>query len=127
MSANTKISSYKDLEIWQLAVNLTTKVYKLTSSFPSEEKYGLIAQIRDAAVSIAANIAESFGRYHYKDKANFIYNTRGSLLETESHLLISQALGFIQKKDNNLFDELTQDITRLGVKINNYRNKLVAV
>lgn len=124
MAAQGKINSYKDLEIWQLAVQLIVKIYKLLRTFPPDERFGIIAQIKDAVVSIASNIAESFGRFHYKDKINFLYHARGSLLETESHLLISESLGFITNKNRALFEEILQDITRLGIKINNYRSKI---
>jgi four helix bundle protein len=119
-----KIKSYKDLEIWQLAVKLIVKVYRLLKAFPLEEKFGIIAQIKDAVVSVAANIAESFGRFHYKDKIKFLYNARGSLLEVDSHLSVSKELGFITDKNRELYDEILQDIIRLGVKINNYRTKI---
>lgn len=120
----TKIRSYKDLEIWQLAVQLIVKVYKLLQTFPTDEKFGLVAQIRDAVVSVASNIAESFGRFHYKDKTNFLYNARGSLFEVDSHLAVADALGFISLKNRPLYEEIARDIIRLGVKINNYRARI---
>ena len=92
-----KVKSYKDLEIWQLARELIKKVYKLLETFPKEEKYGIVSQTKDSVVSIAGNTAESYGRFHYKDKIKFIYNSRGSLFETESHLLISKTLNFVNK------------------------------
>lgn len=119
----TAIRTYKDLEIWQLSVDLTVKVYKLIETFPKEEKYSLTAQIKDAVVSVSSNIAESFGRYHTKDKINFIYNARGSLFEVESELAVAIALGFINN-NNELYKEIAKDITRLSVKINNYRSVL---
>lgn len=120
----TKIRSYKDLEIWQLAVQLIISVYKLLKTFPTNERFGLIAQIKDAVVSVASNIAESFGRFHYKDKINFLYNARGSLVEVDSHLAVAEALGFINTKNRPLYDEITRAIIRLGVKINNYRTRI---
>jgi four helix bundle protein len=59
------IKNFEDLEVWQLAKALTVKIYRLTAKFPSEEKYGLSSQLRSAAVSVGANIAEGFGRYHF--------------------------------------------------------------
>jgi len=96
------IRNYKDLEIWQLAVKLVIKVYKLLQAFPKEEKFGIVAQTKDSVVSVAANIAEGFGRYHFKDRIRFLYNSRGSLLETESRLIISKHLGFINKNNELL-------------------------
>lgn len=119
-----KVKSYKDLEIWQLAVKLIVKVYRLLETFPRDERFGLVAQIKAAVVSIAANIAESFGRFHYKDKINFLYNARGSLFEVDSHLTAAEALGFIGNKNRKLYKEILQEIAKLGVKINNYRAKI---
>ena len=115
-----KINSYQDLEIWQLAVKLIQKVYQLLSAFPKEEKYGIVAQSKDSVVSIASNIAEAYGRYHYKDRIKFLYNSRGSLTETESHLIISKKLSFIDNNNQRLYDEILKDIKNLGIKINNY-------
>lgn len=117
-----KITSFKDLEIWQLASELCVKVYALLKDFPKDETYGLISQTKDAVISVGANIAESYGRFHYKDKIKFIYNSRGSLLEVESHLLIAQKLGMV--RNTTLFDEIGKDITRLSIKLNNYRTAI---
>ena len=115
-----EIRSYKDLEIWQLAVALIVKVYKLLATFPAEEKFGIVSQAKDSVVSIAGNIAEGFGRFYFKDKVVFYYHSRASLFETESHLLTSEKLGFINENNKNLFREILKDIQNLGVKINNY-------
>lgn len=120
----SKVRSFRDLEIWQLAVALAVKVYKLLKTFPQEEKYGIVAQSKDSVVSVSGNIAESFGRFHYKDKIKFLYNSRGSLFETESHLRASQSLSFISKDNASIYNEILTDINRLGVKINNYIDSL---
>lgn len=114
------IKDFTDLEIWQLAKQLVIKIYRLLKTFPQEEKFGIVAQIKDAGVSIAANIAEGFGRFHFKDRIKFYFNSRGSLLEVKSHLLISEALGFINQDNRQLYEEITNEIETLGVKINNY-------
>lgn len=119
-----KIKSFKDLEIWQLAKELVIKVYKLAKTFPSEEKYTLVPQIHDAVISVAGNIAEGFGRYHFKDNIKFQLNARASLNETESHLLVSESLGYIKTDNQELFNEILKDIAKLGVKINNYISSL---
>ena len=119
-----KIRDYKDLEIWQLAVKIIVKVYRLLRTYPKDEKYGIIAQVKDAVVSIASNIAESYGRFHYKDRIKFLYNARGSLLETENHLLISRELGFVNKTNHDLQPEILHDLTNLSVKLNNYINTI---
>jgi four helix bundle protein len=116
------VKNYKDLEVWQKAVDLAVKIYKLLEDFPAEEKYGISAQIKNSSVSIAANITEGCGRFHFKDKVKFFYNSRGSLLETESHLLISEKLGFFSKKNNSLLQQVLYDIKILSIKINNFIN-----
>lgn len=115
-----KIKSFKDLEIWQLACQLAKKIYELTKTFPMEERFVLVAQLHDAIISVSGNIAEGFGRYHFRDNIKFQYNARASLSEVESHLLVGQKLGYVNSKNEPLFQEILSDITRLGVKINNY-------
>lgn len=92
-------------------------MYTLTASLPQSETFGLTAQIRRAALSVPANIAEGFGRYHYMDKAKFYLNARGSLYELRSHLLIAQELRYL-KRSRPVFDVLTL-IDNLGLKLNN--------
>lgn len=115
------VSSFEDLEIWQLAEKLAIKIYELTTKFPSSEKFGLVSLLRAAVVSIAANIAEGFGRYHLKDKINFFYNARGSLLELKSHLLIAKDVGLVNKEDSQ---EILEEIKNLGIKLNNFISAL---
>lgn len=112
-----RINSVQDLEIYRLANGLTVKVYKITSNFPSSEKFGIVDQLKRAVASIGANIAESFGRYHHKDKVNFLYHARGSLFETQHFLYLSKELNFIKEKELDVF---LKDIKNLGVKLNNY-------
>lgn len=116
------IRNFTDLEVWQLAKALIVKVYKLLATFPSVEKFGVIAQCKDCVCSVAANIAEGFGRFHFKERTHFYYNARGSLEETRNHLLISEALGFINASNRPLYEEILRDIDRLAVKLNNFIN-----
>lgn len=111
------IRDFTDLEIYHLAEEITIEIYKLTQSFPAQEKFGLISQIRRAIISVGANIAEGYGRFHYKDKTQFLYNARGSLLETKHFLILSCELKFIKKET---FEDLLKKIERLSVKLNNY-------
>lgn len=108
---------FSSLEIYQLAEDLVVDVYKLSKAFPKEELFGITSQLRRAAISIPLNIAEGYGRYHFKDKALFIYNSRGSLLEVKSIILICFKLGLISKGDR---ENLITKIDKLGVKINNF-------
>ena len=111
-----EIRSFENLEVWQIAKELVVKVYELTAVFPKDEIFGITSQIKRASLSIPANIAEGFGRFHYLDKAKFYLNARGSLFELKSHLLIAIELKLL---DETITKQLIQDIDRLGVKINN--------
>lgn len=108
---------FENLEVWQLGKGVVEQVYNVTEAFPKEELYGLTSQIKRAALSIPANIAEGTGRYHYKDRINFYLASRGSLYELKSHLLIATELGFI---DRNLLQSVFDTIGKLGVKLNNF-------
>lgn len=70
-------------------------IYNISRSFPKYETYGLTSQIRRSAVSITANIAEGFSRYSFKDKIRFYYNSRGSISETQNHILIARSIKYI--------------------------------
>lgn len=87
------IRSYRDLIVWQQAMDLSVDVYKLTRSWPSDERFGLTAQARRATVSICANIAEGFGRESRASYTNFLRISQGSLKELETHLLIAERVG----------------------------------
>jgi four helix bundle protein len=110
------IKSFEDLEVWKKAKDLVLKTYKVTEDFPKDEIFGVTSQIKRAALSVPANIAEGFGRYHYLDKAKFYLNARGSLFELKSHMLITADLGFL---DGILAAQLIENIDQLGIKLNN--------
>lgn len=93
------IKHFTDLEVWQEAHKLTLLIYKLTGSFPSTEIYGLSSQIKRAVISIESCIAEGFYRFHYKDRINFYYDSRGSIGEVQSQLIDCKDLGFCNKND----------------------------
>jgi four helix bundle protein len=112
-----EVKSFENLEVWQIGRDLVTKVYAPTASLPQSEALGLIAQIKRAALSVPANIAEGFGRYHYMDKARFYLNARGSLYELKSHLLIARDLRYL-KQSQPVSDFLTL-VDNLSVKLNN--------
>ncbi len=75
------MKDFRDLEIYQMSLDIAKKIYVVTRSFPRDEIYGMRDQIRRAVASIGANIAEGFGRFHYKDKLIFFYNAQGSVYE----------------------------------------------
>lgn len=93
--ATDKITSFEQLHSWQKAADLAVAVYKITKNFPPAEKFALTDQVQRSAVSVSANIAEGFGRIGKAEKLNFYNIAYGSLLETKSHLLIAQKLGYI--------------------------------
>ncbi|MFY9559954.1 MAG: four helix bundle protein [Terriglobales bacterium] len=87
--------NYRDLIAWQKAKALALEVYRCTRSFPKDEMYGLISQMRRAAVSVPSNIAEGKGRHSHKELVQFLYRARGSLLELETQLSIAHELEYI--------------------------------
>ena len=97
-----KIKSFTDLYAWQEAHKLVLIIYKMTKSFPKEETFGLISQMRRAAISITSNIAEGFSRNTSKDKYQFYSMAAGSLTELQNQLIASRDLGYLQ---NDTFQE----------------------
>jgi len=91
--------SYEDLLVWQKAHALVNTIYKITEKFPSTEKFTLVKQIRGSAISVPANIAEGFGRYHQKEKIQFYNIAVGSLNETENYLKTIKKTGLGETKD----------------------------
>jgi len=95
-----------NLEAYQSAQNLAVYVYKnVLNELPNEEKWGLISQIRRAAASIPANIAEGYGRYYYQETIRFCYIARGSLLELMSHLELSMKLGYLSNEALEIIEQ----------------------
>ena len=88
-----KVESYRDLLVWQQAVDLAVSIYDATRGWPREELYGLTSQVRRAAASIPANIAEGYGRETRPSYEHFLRVAQGSLKELETHLLIAQRIG----------------------------------
>ncbi len=84
-----KIQSYRDLKVWQAGIQLAKRCYQVTKGFPKEEMFGLTSQIRRAAVSIPANVAEGHGRESTGDYVHFLRIAQGSLKELETHLILS--------------------------------------
>jgi len=94
---NGKIESFTDLNVWKEGHILVVSVYKITKQFPPEEKYSLTDQMRRAAASVTANIAEGFGRHSYKEKLQFYYQAQGSLTELKNFILIAKDVGYLSK------------------------------
>jgi four helix bundle protein len=104
---------YTELEVWQEAIQLVVSVYQLTSVLPSTEQYGLRAQIRRAAVSIASNIAEGEGRRGRRDHSRFVLNARGSLYELQTQIVICQRLGYVGQAEMSAVFSHTEVVGRL--------------
>ena len=107
------MKSYKELEVWKQSVDLTTELYKLTSRFPDTERYGLTSQIRRAAVSVAANVAEGWGRWSTREYIQFLTVARGSLMELETHLIIACNLHFLNADELATVSKPVQDIEKM--------------
>jgi four helix bundle protein len=112
---------FKDLEVWRLSRLLCKEVYSLTAKFPDSERFGLINQLRRAAVSIASNIAEGSSRSSNKDFSRFLEIAIGSAYEIETQLLISSDLGFINEFD---LETLTTKLNTIVKMIVRFRSTL---
>ncbi len=108
-----KIESYKQLIIWQKAMDLVSAVYHLTDNFPKEEIYGLISQMRRSVVSIPSNIVEGSRRGSRKDFRNFLLTAFGSGSELETQIEISKRLPFGQNLDYSIADSLLGEVMRM--------------
>ena len=117
----TKPQNYKDLVVWQKGISLAKAVYQLTTQFPGEEKFGLIAQMRRAAISIPSNIAEGQARHTTGEFIQFISHAEGSTAELETQLILSIELGFTEAKSTKALFILLDDIRRM---LNGLRRKL---
>jgi four helix bundle protein len=107
------IENYKDLDVWKKAVALTTEIYAVTSRFPSTERYGLVSQIRRASTSIAANIAEGWGRGSRREYIQFLTVARGSLMELETHLIVACNLHFLDTEELVSAQAAMKDIEKM--------------
>ena len=96
---NTKIKTFTDLKVWQEGHKLVVLVYKITEKFPSRETFSITDQMRRAAASITANIAEGFGRQGYKEKLQFYFLSQGFLLELKNFILIARDVGYLSPED----------------------------
>jgi four helix bundle protein len=107
------VKHYRELEVWQFAMELAVKCYQATKGFPNEELFGLTNQIRRSAASIPANIAEGQGREHTKEFLNHLSIARGSLMELETHVMLSQRVGLLQQVELQTLLALTDRISRM--------------
>ena len=117
------ISTYRDLEVWQLAMELVEAVYRLAEDLPDTEKYGLKSQTQRCAVSIPSNIAEGFGRGSRIEYARFVTIARGSLMELETQLALMVRLHVVDREDVLPLWDKTQSIGKMLTRLRNSLSK----
>jgi len=113
--------SYRDLTVWQKAMDLSVEVYRLSASFPRDERFRLTSQVTRAAASVPANVAEGNARGTRKDYAHFVSIARGSLAETETFILLAVRLGYI---DNAQAAPVLALANEVGRMLNVLRSRL---
>jgi len=103
--------AFEDLKVWQKSVSMVEDIYKLSNTFPKDEKYGIVSQIRRSALSVSSNLAEGSGKMTTKDKANYTSIAFGSLMETMNLLIISKEVEFI---DATILDKFRTQIAEIA-------------
>lgn len=122
MQAATPVRSYRDLRVWQQAMDLVEATYRVTKRFPTGERYGLVTQLRRAGVSVASNIAEGHART-LPDYLRHLLISKGSLTEMETQFIVSTRLGFLTTADA---DALLQSCDQVGRMLGGLRKSLRA-
>jgi len=107
------MKTHKDLEVWKNSIELVTDVYSITASFPKEEQYGIISQMRRASVSVPSNIAEGFGRKSTGELKQFIGIAKRSLSELETLIIISANLNYIDKDRKLRLEKMITELFRI--------------
>lgn len=119
------LESYRDLKVWQKAMDMVVNCYKLSQTFPKDEIYGLTSQLRRAAVSVPANIAEGYGRGSRKEYLQFLTIAQGSLKEAETHLMIAQRLEYVTQAQIESTLIHTEEVGKmLGTLIRTLKEKI---
>lgn len=112
-SEKPKVRSYRDLIVWQKAMDLVRAIYSLTMSFPADERFGLISQVRRAAVSVPSNIAEGQARHTSREFVPFISHAEGSLAEVDTQLTLSNQLRFCNASQTVEIFSLIEEIRKM--------------
>ena len=107
------VRSYRELVAWQKAMDFVAEIYRVTQRFPKEELYGITSQLRRAAVSIPSNIAEGQGRNTTGEFRQFLGQARGSLSETETQILLSERLRYLEQEAANCLLEQAAEVGRI--------------
>ena len=116
------IKTFEDLECWKKARRLRIKISELAKTYPSDEKFGLTSQIIRAIRSVSHNIAEGYGRFHFRENAQFCRTSRGSLYEVLDQVIVANEEGYITE---NVLKEIRKDILENIKILNGYINYLV--
>ena len=106
-------NSYRDLKVWQRAIEMSLAIYSLTSGFPKDEMYGLTSQLRRAGVSVASNIAEGYGRGSRGDYKQFLSIARGSVFEVQTQVFIAGELGYGNPVTRAAVDNLSNEVSKM--------------
>ncbi len=118
---------FRDMPVWQKAMELAVEIFNLTYDLPRREDYGLTSQIRRSSNSVPANISEAFGRKTKKDKTNFYIIARGSAYETQNHLIYGNKVKYfkdlITKRLINEYSDLIHDINKIITSLHNKKIK----
>ena len=107
------VASYKDLNVWQRSIQLSLSIYRLTSTFPAEERYGLSSQLRRAAISVPSNIAEGYGRGTRKEYKQFLAIARGSTLEVQTQMIIANELGYCELTALQQAEGFSEEVSKM--------------
>ena len=112
------MGTYKDLTVWQKSMLLARRIYEITARFPSDEKFGLVSQMRRCAVSIPSNIAEGYGREGEREHSHFLFVSLGSSNELETQMILSHDFRYVD-------EENYQEIMNLNSEVNKMLSSLI--
>ena len=122
MSDEKKANSYRDLIVWQKGMTLVKRIYQITATFPVDERFGLVTQMRRAAVSVPSNIAEGQARHTTGEFVQFVSHAEGSVAELDTQLILAIELGYCIKAEVDDAFELIEELRKM---LNALRRKLV--
>jgi four helix bundle protein len=112
--------NYRELKIWHKAIELSVEIYELVADFPSDEKFGIVSQLRRASVSVPSNIAEGSSRKSQKEFAHYLSMSLGSLFEIETQLTISNRIRYIDNKNLEEFKIKITDLVKMIMAFKNH-------
>jgi len=123
LPSNPRVKDFTDLDVWKIAREMRRQIYGLAKKLPDFEKFGLASQLRRAAVSVTANLAEGYGRFGYQENAQFCRQARGSVYELHDHIITCMDECFISKDKGSKLDAMMQ---RVIMMLNGYLRATLA-